>query len=83
VAINLFMGGTAYFEQHVVSGALGTIFGTMFAFYVVKVLFSSLAVWIVETSDDKRDEKNYVLLLLVIFGLAPGVRDALRLLAGV
>ncbi|NYZ79074.1 DUF63 family protein [Candidatus Micrarchaeota archaeon] len=83
VAINLFMGGTAYFEQHVVSSALGAIFGTMFAFYVVKVLFSSIAVWIVETSDDKRDEKNYILLLLIIFGLAPGVRDILRLLAGV
>jgi len=83
VAINLFMGGTAYFEQHVVSGALGTIFGTMFAFYLVKVLFSTFAVWIVETSDDKREEKNYILLLLIIFGLAPGVRDALRLLAGV
>jgi uncharacterized membrane protein len=49
----------------------------------VKVLFSSAAVWIVETSDDRRDEKNYILLLLIIFGLAPGVRDALRLLAGV
>jgi uncharacterized membrane protein len=83
VAIDLFNNGTGYFEQHVVSGALGTFFGTMFAFYVVKVLFSSLAVWIVETSDDKRDEKNYILLLLIIFGLAPGVRDALRLLAGV
>jgi len=83
VAINLFMGGTAYFEQHVVGGALGTIFGTMFAFYVVKVLFSTLAVWVVETSEDKRDEKNYILLLLIIFGLAPGVRDAFRLLAGV
>lgn len=83
VAIDLFKGGTAYFEQHVVSGALGTVFGTMFAFYAVKVLFSSLAVWFVETSDDERDEKNYILLLLIIFGLAPGVRDALRLLAGV
>ncbi len=81
VAIDLFNGN--YFEQHVVSGALGTVFGTMFAFYVVKVLFSTLAVWIVETSDDERDEKTYILLLLIIFGLAPGVRDALRLLAGV
>ncbi len=81
VAIDLFNGN--YFEQHVVSGALGTVFGTMFAFYVVKVLFSTLAVWVVETSDDQRDEKIYILLLLIIFGLAPGVRDALRLLAGV
>src|SRR5271157_1570137 len=64
VAINLFMGGTAYFEQHVVGSALGTVFGTMLAFYVVKVVFSSGAVWIVETSDDDREDKNYILLLL-------------------
>jgi len=83
VAIELFQGGKAYFEQHVLSGALGTVFGTMFAFYVIKVLFSSIAVFLVETSDDGREEKNYILLLLIIFGLAPGVRDALRLLAGV
>jgi uncharacterized membrane protein len=83
VAIELFKGETTYFEQHVLSGLLGTIFGTMFAFYLVKVIFSSLAVYIVETSEDTREEKNYILLLLVIFGLAPGVRDSLRLLAGV
>ena len=83
VAINLFNGGNTYFEQHVLSNALGVFFGSMFAFYVVKVLFSTLAVYLVESSDDKRDEKNYILLLLIIFGLAPGVRDSLRLLAGV
>jgi len=83
VAIELFGGGTAYFEQHVLSGALGVFFGTMLAFYVVKVLFSSIAVYLVEGSQDNREEKNYLLLLLIIFGLAPGVRDALRLLAGV
>jgi len=83
VAIELFSGGTAYFEQHVLSAALGTVFGTMFAFYAVKVAFSSLALLLVETSNDSREEKNYVLLLLMIFGLAPGVRDTLRMLAGV
>ncbi|MEM3555508.1 MAG: DUF63 family protein [Candidatus Micrarchaeia archaeon] len=81
VAIELFTG--AYFEQHVLSAGLGAIFGTMLAFYVVKVLFSTLAVYILETSDEKREEKDYMFLLLIIFGLAPGVRDTLRLLAGV
>lgn len=81
VAIDLFSG--KYFEQHVLSNALGVFFGSMFAFYVIKVLFSTLAVYLVESSNDAREDKNYVLLLLIIFGLAPGVRDLLRLLAGV
>jgi len=81
VAVELFNG--AYFEQHVLSAGLGVIFGTMLAFYVVKVLFSTLAVYILETSDEGREEKDYMFLLLIIFGLAPGVRDMLRLLAGV
>ena len=83
VAIELFGGGNTYFEQHVLSNALGVFFGSMFAFYVIKVLFSTLAVYLVESSNDSREEKNYILLLLIIFGLAPGVRDLLRLLAGV
>jgi len=83
VAIELFNGGNMYFEQHVLSNALGVFFGSMFAFYVIKVLFSTLAVYLVESSNDAREDKNYILLLLIIFGLAPGVRDALRLLAGV
>ncbi|MCX6775270.1 MAG: DUF63 family protein [Candidatus Micrarchaeota archaeon] len=83
VAIELFNGGRMYFEQHVLSNALGVFFGSMFAFYVIKVLFSTLAVYLVESSNDTREDKNYVFLLLIIFGLAPGVRDLLRLLAGV
>jgi uncharacterized membrane protein len=83
VAIELFNGGKVYFEQHVLSNALGVFFGSMLAFYVIKVLFSTLAVYVVEGSDDTKEEKNYILLLLLIFGLAPGVRDSLRLLAGV
>jgi len=83
VAIELFNGGNTYFEQHVFSNALGVFFGSMFAFYVIKVLFSILAVYLVESSNDSREDRNYVLLLLIIFGLAPGIRDSLRLLAGV
>lgn len=81
VAVELFNG--RYFEQHVLSAGLGALFGTMLAFYVVKVLFSTLAVYLIETSEEGREERNYMHLLLIIFGLAPGFRDTLRLLAGV
>lgn len=80
-----FIGVSAlgYAEQHVLSNAIMGLSGSMFSFYVIKVLFASVAVPLIANSDLRQDEKNYVLLLLVIFGLAPGARDALRILGGV
>lgn len=80
-----FVGVSAlgYAEQHVLSNAIMGVSGSMLSFYAVKVLFASVAAPLVIRSDLKAEEKNYVLLLLVIFGLAPGARDALRILGGV
>ncbi|MBI5159726.1 DUF63 family protein [Candidatus Micrarchaeota archaeon] len=106
-----FVEGKQYFEQHVLSRAIGGLFGADYGylfFFVLKISFASAAVAVLndEKPDEKKlaekhaarsdfekalkkekafndDKKNYLLLLLVIFGLAPGVRDALRLLAGV
>jgi len=86
VSIDVFsrMGGITYFEQHVLTNALAQAFGGFWIFYVVKVAFAIAAVYLLEKSSDiKEDERYYVMLLLVIFGLAPGVRDSLRLLCGV
>ncbi len=74
-----------YSEQHVVANILFGI-GTPLLFFAVKVLFSSLAVELIGrelASPQESEKKNYLLLLLTIFGLAPGLRDALRILAGV
>ncbi|MEM4389455.1 MAG: DUF63 family protein [Candidatus Micrarchaeia archaeon] len=75
------LAGAAYFEQHVVGRWIGDVFGTMFAFYAIKVAFATAACVVLDREKDE-SEKMYILLLLVIFGLAPGVRDVLRLLAG-
>ncbi|MCX6778395.1 MAG: DUF63 family protein [Candidatus Micrarchaeota archaeon] len=83
-----YQGQRCYFEQHVLSRAIGdagsVIFGAiggMFLFYLIKVGISAWAVSVV--SEEKNAEmKNYVLLLLLIFGLAPGVRDLLTLVVG-
>jgi len=76
--------GIAYFEQHVVTNALAQAFGGFWVFYVIKVLFAIAAVYFLEKSTDvKPDERYYIMLLLIIFGLAPGVRDVMRLLCGV
>ncbi|MEM3031247.1 MAG: DUF63 family protein [Candidatus Micrarchaeia archaeon] len=73
--------GAAYFEQHVLGRWIGDVFGTMFAFYAIKVAFATAACVVLDREKDEA-ERLYILLLLIIFGLAPGVRDALRLLAG-
>jgi uncharacterized membrane protein len=74
--------GKPYFEQHVLSRALGTLGDTMLTFFGVKVIFATAAVLIVQREASDEQEKCFILLLLLIFGLAPGVRDLLRMLAG-
>ena len=86
VSIDIFsrMQGVTYFEQHVVTNALAQAFGGFWVFYLIKIIFAIGAVYLLEKeSDVKKEEKYYIMLLLVIFGLAPGVRDVLRLLCGV
>lgn len=86
VSIDIFsrMMGIQYFEQHVVTNVISQVFGGFWAFYFIKLIFSIGAVWLIDSDKGIGDnERNYIVLLLIIFGLAPGVRDALRLLCGV
>lgn len=86
VTIDVFaqLTGKPYFEQHVVPNMISDVFGGFWAFYLVKLLFAACAVYIIRRSSDMSEqERNYILLLLIIFGLAPGARGALRLLCGV
>ena len=70
-----------YWEQHVVGGALVTL--NPFLFYAVKVAFITAAIVVLQKAKLSEQERNYLTLILIIFGLAPGFRDWLRLLAGV
>lgn len=74
--------GKCYGEQHVLTTFIGTVFGTYLIYFVIKVLFSFFAAYVVEKEEAKEDEKNYVILLLLILGLAPGMRDLLRVVCG-
>ncbi|MFA6035410.1 MAG: DUF63 family protein [Candidatus Micrarchaeia archaeon] len=74
--------GKPYFEQHVLSRAIGFIGDSMLSFFAVKVIFATAAVLIVQREASDEQEKMFILLLLLIFGLAPGARDLLRMLAG-
>lgn len=82
VATYLGIKFAGYSEQHVVGNLiLGT--GGSELFLVVKILFAFLVVYVVENDVLDVNKKNYVYLLITIFGLAPGLRDILRIVAGV
>ncbi|MCP4647544.1 MAG: DUF63 family protein [bacterium] len=74
--------GKNYFEQHVLSRAVGELLNTYFLFYLVKVAIASAAVYLVEKEKMKSDERIYFYLVVAIIGLAPGIRSILRMVCG-
>ena len=84
-AIDIFpkFTGVFYGEQHVLGGFVGKLFGTFFAFYILKIV---LAYFIVDAlQKEKMDEnyRNYIALIIMIVGFAPGLRDVLRMISGI
>ncbi|MFH0971890.1 MAG: DUF63 family protein [Candidatus Micrarchaeota archaeon] len=79
--IGVSFGG--YSEQHVVANSIFSAFGSPFAFFLIKLIFALAIVFILRKEAESRDEHIYILALVTIFGLAPGIRDALRLLFAV
>jgi len=77
-----FITGVSYFEQHVVSRGICNLFNTCFTFYAVKTILAILVVYLVDKENMKENEKNYIYLILIVIGLAPGLRDILRLICG-
>lgn len=84
VILDWFSGnaGRSYFEQHVIPRAVGEIFDTYFTFFLLKVAISAAAVYLVSKEDMKDDERVFFLLAVAIVGLAPGIRDVLRMVCG-
>ena len=72
-----------YSEQHVLGNAIFMMFGGPWAFLVVKIIFAFAVVELVRREKIGENEKNYLLLLITVLGLGPGLRDSLRMLAGV
>ncbi len=82
--IDVFSGltGKAYFEQHVFSAGIGEIAGTYFAFYLLKVGIAFAAAYVIQKEKMGKEDRNYIALLLMIMGFAPGIRDLLRMVTG-
>lgn len=70
-----------YSEQHVLGNAIFSL-GTPFLFYAIKMLFAIAAIELIRREKLADEEKTYLLLLITIFGLAPGVRDTTRVFLG-
>ncbi|MCC7570271.1 DUF63 family protein [Candidatus Micrarchaeota archaeon] len=74
--------GRCYGEQHVLPGFLGDNYGYIL-FFALKVLISAIAVKIIV--DEKKITKEdalFFIAVLMTLGLAPGVRNMLRIMVG-
>ncbi|HNT60824.1 MAG TPA: DUF63 family protein, partial [Candidatus Bilamarchaeaceae archaeon] len=76
------ISGIGYFEQHVLSRAIGEFMDTYFLFYLVKIAIAFAASYFVRKERLSEEEKRYILLIFIIIGLAPGLRGVLRMVAG-
>ncbi len=76
------ISGIQYFEQHVVSAAIGDLGGTYFVFYLAKVIIAFAAVHVIKNEKMDQEDKYFVALAIMIMGFAPGIRDVLRMVLG-
>ena len=71
-----------YSEQHVVPVFLINIFGAP-AMYLLKLLVVAPVVYIINKYSNDENLRRFLLLAVFVIGLAPALRDTLRLLMGI
>lgn len=83
-AIEIFskITGIIYFEQHVFSAGLGNFLGSFFGFFLIKSALGLGAGYLIQKEEGKEEDKNFITLILIIMGIAPGIRDILRMMIG-
>lgn len=75
--------GKSYFEQHVVGGFIGELFGTFFAFYLLKVGIAFVVSSVLLKEKEDENFKYFIALAIMIMGFAPAIRNILRMAMGV
>ena len=68
-----------YFEQHMLPGLFIEWFGTPFVMFPLKILVVGVALSAVEDIEEE-NYKNFIKLVVLILGAAPGLRDLLRII---
>ncbi len=83
VAIDIFskQEGIRYFEQHVLSAFIGSL-GGYWVFYLLKVALAVAAYYALKEEKMAEEDKRFIALVIIIIGLAPGMRDVLRMMIG-
>ncbi len=79
VAINFYGFG----EQHVVGNTLFTNLGGFYGaigFFIAKIVVVLLAVWMFKADVKNERLRNFLLIIIIILGLAPGIRDVMSML---
>jgi uncharacterized membrane protein len=71
-----------YLEQHVVPRLFFPLVGP-WAMFFLKVAVVLPVLWIVDRYADEGDFRNFLKIVILILGLAPGLRDMIRLGVGV
>ncbi len=71
-----------YVEIHVLPSIIVDTFGAI-ALPLVKFVVIAGILYFIDTSNEKEDLKNFIKLALIVFGLAPGLRNGLRITFGV
>lgn len=77
-----------YTEKHVLPALAIDIIGTPLVMYPLKIavvflVVFSLDIWFREEMDEMPDVKNLIILVIIILGIAPGIRNMLRISMGV
>lgn len=72
----------SYIEQHVVGSNLIELTGTAFVMYPLKLLILFPAIYILQEykKDGTSDLWHLILLAMIMVGLAPGIRDMMRMI---
>ena len=69
-----------YWEQHVVPNIFIPMFGPVVMFFL-KAIVVIPVLWLIDRYGEKGNFNNFLKIVILILGLAPGLRDLLRLVA--
>jgi len=75
-----FLGITflGYWEMHVIPRLLISIFGA-WIMLLLKIVIFTVVLYALDSIEENRDLVNFLKFVLIVLGLAPGLRDALRM----
>ena len=72
-----------YYEQHIVPNIFIEMAGGAWIMYALKIAVIVPIIYVINRYADDKNLRNFLLIVITVLGLAPGLRDAFRLLMGV